>query len=228
MWTWQTHHIVLLKESNIFGPFIFTSKLLFYRTELEKHYKDRPASFVVNISSYSSRILSSRSLSSLSHIIPTCLRENKGCSFLPGEVAAGDVPVRWEINTNYWLKMETFGTPNTAPQPDFSPHLIWKVSCFSMGAYNYHKHYSSSFNTIGWKWFILHQCKVTWMNGTTLHRHLLCWLSFSSKQRRLLTIFLKYAQSPYCTLWLVNRLRWTTAREKLKKAGECVRYRFFV
>lgn len=221
MWTWQTHHIVLLKESNIFGPFIFTSKLLFYRTELEKHYKDRPASFVVNISSYSSRTLSSRSFSSLSHIIPTCLRENKGCSFLPGEVAAGDVPVRWEINTNYWLK--TLHHSQTFLHISFGrcPASAWVPTTTTNS-------YGSSFNTIGWKWFILHQCKVTWMNGTTLHRHLLCWLSFSSKQRRLLTIFLKYAQSPYCILWFVNRLRWTTAREKLKKAGECVRYRFFV
>lgn len=66
----------------------------------EKHNKDRPASFVVNISSYSSRILSSRSFSSLSQIIPTCLRENKGCSFLLGDVAAEDVPVRGEILTS--------------------------------------------------------------------------------------------------------------------------------
>lgn len=53
-----------------------------------------PASFVVRISSYSSRILSSRSFSSLSQIIPTCLRENKGCSFLKGDEAPEDVPVR--------------------------------------------------------------------------------------------------------------------------------------
>lgn len=57
-------------------------------------FKIIPASFVVSISSYSSRILSSRSFSSLSHIIPTCLRENKGCSFLVGDEAPEDMPVR--------------------------------------------------------------------------------------------------------------------------------------
>lgn len=67
--------------------------------QTEKKNMDRPASFVVNISSYSSRIVSSRSFSSLSHIIPTCLRENKGCSFLLGDVAADDVPVKQEIQT---------------------------------------------------------------------------------------------------------------------------------
>lgn len=56
-------------------------------------FKFTPASFVVSISSYSSRILSSRSFSSLSQIIPTCLRENKGCSFLVGDEAPEDVPV---------------------------------------------------------------------------------------------------------------------------------------
>lgn len=57
-------------------------------------FKVVPASFVVSISSYSSRILSSRSFNSLSHIIPTCLRENKGCSFLAGDEAPEDMPVR--------------------------------------------------------------------------------------------------------------------------------------
>lgn len=64
-----------------------------------------PASFVVSISSYSSRILSSRSFSSLSQIIPTCRRENKGCSFLVGDEAPEDIPVRrvknHTINTTF-------------------------------------------------------------------------------------------------------------------------------
>lgn len=62
--------------------------------------KTIPASFVVRISSYSSRILSSRSFSSLSQIIPTCLRENKGCSFLAGDEAPEDVPVERVSNSH--------------------------------------------------------------------------------------------------------------------------------
>lgn len=51
-----------------------------------------PASFVVKISSYSSRIFSSRSFSKRSQIIPTCLRVNRGCSFFNGDDAADEVP----------------------------------------------------------------------------------------------------------------------------------------
>lgn len=53
---------------------------------------DLPASFEVRISSYSSRTLSSRSFKSRSQIMPTCLKVNRGCSFLDGDEAPEDVP----------------------------------------------------------------------------------------------------------------------------------------
>lgn len=127
-----------------------------YRTEKEKHYKNRPASFVVNISSYSSRILSSRSFSSLSHIIPTCLRENKGCSFLLGDVAAEDVPVRWEINTGYWSKMEAIWHTEYCTTARF---FLDDFGRCPASAWVHNNHHGSSFNTTGWKRFILHQCR---------------------------------------------------------------------
>lgn len=83
---WINHNTLVIYE------WILTMNYFLYND------KNWPASFVVKISSYSSRILSSRSFSSLSQISPTCLRENKGCSFLVGDVAPEDVPVKQRVN----------------------------------------------------------------------------------------------------------------------------------
>ena len=58
-----------------------------------------PASFVFNISSYSSRTFSSRSFNKRSQIIPTCRRVNKGCSFFNGEDVPDGVPM-YNMNKN--------------------------------------------------------------------------------------------------------------------------------
>lgn len=92
VWTWQRRHIALQKEQTLIMD--CSLQLVLCTTQMYLFiFKFTPASFVVSISSYSSRILSSRSFSSLSQIIPTCLRENKGCSFLVGDEAPEDVPV---------------------------------------------------------------------------------------------------------------------------------------
>lgn len=81
-----------------------------------------PASFVVRISSYSSRILSSRSFSSLSQIIPTCLRENKGCSFLAGDEAPEDVPVERVSNSHVsYIYQKKQNKKTTTLQAKYSP-----------------------------------------------------------------------------------------------------------
>lgn len=88
---WKKKYILAFFTEHFTGCFCATSS----------HFNTSPASFVVSISSYSSRILSSRSLSSLSQIIPTCLRENKGCSFRVGDEAPEDVPVKKEAMQDY-------------------------------------------------------------------------------------------------------------------------------
>lgn len=93
VWTWQRCRIVLLEESFFIQTQNVTSSLLQQKL-FSIRLDSLPASLDVSVSSYSSRILSSRSFSSLSQIIPTCLRENKGCSFRVGDEAPQDVPVR--------------------------------------------------------------------------------------------------------------------------------------
>lgn len=167
-------------------------------------YKYKPPSFVVNISSYSSRILSSRSFSNLSHIIPTCLRENKGCSLLLGDEAAVDVPVRWEINTDW--KQKHFGTPSTATQPHYSCTSHLEGVLISVGAQqppqNTTAHHLTPLGENGL--FCTNADAKTQgdMNGTTLVRHLPCWLVFLLKTKTLSNPFPKVHRVPIVCYYL--------------------------